>query len=323
MLTTETIDGHAAVSLDNQRLCVTVLPEKGADIYRLVHLPDGVDVLMKTPWGLRPPGGQAPTDFLENYEGGWQELFPSANDSCTYRGTPIPFHGEVALQAWSWEPVQGSDTAAAFRVTSPATGLTLERVMRLPAGASRLVLEEQVTNPGQVPVEFVWGHHVVLGAPFLEAGCQVEIPATTILTPEVLYEPGSARLAAGQRSAWPWAVGRTPDARVDLRHVPGPEAHGHDDAYLLDLSHGDLAVTNPRLHLRFSLTWDASVFGCVVFWQPLGGADLPPLTGIYGLGVEPWVSRFNLVQAVEQGEALRLEAGASLRTQLVASIEAC
>ena len=38
-------------------------------------------------------------EFLANYEGGWQELLPSCNDPCSYRGTEIPFHGEVALTA--------------------------------------------------------------------------------------------------------------------------------------------------------------------------------------------------------------------------------
>jgi hypothetical protein len=321
MLTTETIHGHPAVILDNGQLRVTVLPEKGADIYRLVHLPADVDALMKTPWGLNPPGERPPTDFLENYEGGWQELFPSANDACTYRGVSIPFHGEAALQAWNWNPLEGPETGAVFRVTSPATGLMLERVMRLPAGTSSLVLEERVTNPASTEADFVWGHHVVLGAPFLEAGCQVDIPATTILTPEVHYEPGSARLAEGQRSPWPWAEGRTPGSRVDLRRVPGPDARGHDDIYLLGLQRGELRVANPRLRLRFTLAWDPSVFRCIVFWQPLGGADLPPLTGIYGLGVEPWVSRFNLAQAIEHGEALHLEPGASLYTRVVAALE--
>ena len=37
--------------------------------------------------------------FLHNYGGGWQELFPSCNDACTYRGVELPFHGEVARGA--------------------------------------------------------------------------------------------------------------------------------------------------------------------------------------------------------------------------------
>ena len=45
-------------------------------------------MLFKTPWGLQPPGsppreGSDGHAFLENYEGGWQELFPNCNDPCS------------------------------------------------------------------------------------------------------------------------------------------------------------------------------------------------------------------------------------------------
>ncbi len=64
------------------------------------------------------------------------------------------------------------------------------------------------------------------------------------------------------------------------------------------------------------LEWDASLFRYVVLWAPYGGADLPPLTGIYGVGIEPWVSRHNLEEANRRGESVRLNPGQSLRTAL-------
>ena len=55
----------------------------------------------------RPAKGVVVSEFLENYAGGWQELFPSAGDPCTYRGEPIPFHGEVATLPWELEILAG------------------------------------------------------------------------------------------------------------------------------------------------------------------------------------------------------------------------
>ncbi|MFN3308316.1 MAG: hypothetical protein ACK44E_03825, partial [Anaerolineales bacterium] len=69
-----TRNGHRALKLDNGCLQIVVLPQKGADIYELSYLPAGVQFLMHTPWGLKPPSPQPLTDFLENYEGGWQVL---------------------------------------------------------------------------------------------------------------------------------------------------------------------------------------------------------------------------------------------------------
>ena len=78
-----TIDrNYRAVTLENDLLAITVLPEKGADIYRWIYKPRRVDVLWKSPWGLKHPGsgvstaGTTEEAWLEHYEGGWQEIFP-------------------------------------------------------------------------------------------------------------------------------------------------------------------------------------------------------------------------------------------------------
>ena len=50
--------------------------------------------------------------------------------------------------------------------------------------------------------------------------------------------------------------------------------------------------------------------------MPYGGSDAPPLTGMYGLGVEPYVSRYPLARAMAAGEARVLAPGESLETTL-------
>ncbi len=47
--------GFRAVTLENETISVTVLPEKGADIYRLVYKPRQMDILWKSPWGSDVP----------------------------------------------------------------------------------------------------------------------------------------------------------------------------------------------------------------------------------------------------------------------------
>lgn len=316
------IQGHPALWLENELLRVSVLPEKGADIYEFIHKPSGVDFLMKTPQGLQPPGESPPVDFLDNYEGGWQELFPNPGDAYKYKGALLPFHGEVALLPWMYvvEQDDEQETVVRFTVRCTHTPFSLERVMRLRKGEAFIELEGVVTNLSSASEWFAWGQHIVLGGDFLEADCVLEVPAGTIFTPDELYEPETARLAPGQSELWPMASGRNLGERFDLRWIPGADAHTHDDVYLTGLTEGALTVSNPHLGLSFWLKWDASIFGCVVNWQPYGGADLPPLTGIYGVGIEPWVTRFGLEQAIEQGEALSLEPGASLLTKLKAGV---
>ncbi len=324
-LSTEAIVGWRAIVLENDLLRVVVLPGKGADIYQFIHRRSDVDVLMKTPWGLQPPGsphreGSGGMEFLWNYEGGWQELFPSANDACVYRGRAIPFHGEVATMAWEYRVVNDSadEVAVLLWVRCQQTPFRLQRLMRLKRDDPSLYIEETVTNESETAVHFVWGHHCVLGAPFIEEGCRLHAPAHTLITPAEPYEQ-TARLAPGQQSPWPMAQ-RRDGGTADVRCVHGPEAHIHDDVYLTALTAGWVAVSNPGLDLTFSLHWDESVFRWIVVWQPYGGAEAMPLTGIYGLGIEPWVTTRNLEQAVASGEAIELAGGASFSTALRATI---
>jgi galactose mutarotase-like enzyme len=326
-VSTGTVNGWQSLVLENGALRVVVLPKKGADIYELTHVATGIDVLFKGPWGLQPPGapaleGSGDDEFMWNYEGGWQELFPSVNDACTYRGKRIPFHGEVASLPWDYDVVEDAVDQAIVRLSTRCrqTPFRLERVMRLRRDEPELELEGTVVNESDEPAHFVWGQHCVLGPPFLEPGCRLEVPAGTIVTPSVLWESETARLAPGQREPWPHARLRS-GTTVDLREVPGPETESHDDLFVTDLEGGWLSVRQPRSALTFRLEWDPAVFGWVVLWQPYGGAKAKPLRGSYALGVEPWTTRLTLEEAVAAGEARELAGAGRFHTTVRARLE--
>jgi len=317
------LEGWDALVLENGRLRVTVLPAKGGDVVELVDVESGVDVLFKAPWGLRPPGsppreGSGDIEFVWNYEGGWQELFPNVNDGCTVDGVEVPFHGEAALRPWEVE-VLDEEAAVRLSVRLDVLPFRLERVLRLRPGTAELEVEGTATNESSTRLPFVWGHHCVVGPPFLEAGCRVDLAGGTIVTLDRIWED-TARLEPGQRSPWPDARLRS-GGQVDLSAVPGEEAGSHDDVYLGELVEGTIAVANPRLGLAFRLRWDPSVFRWIVLWQPYGGALAPDLAGSYALGVEPWTSRLCLADSVEAGEACWLEPGERFSTAVVASVE--
>lgn len=324
MLQHETRIGHDVLIIENELLKIVILPRKGADVYELVDKRLGVNFLLKTPQGSLPPGEVEPKDFLDNYEGGWQELFPNTDTSCDYKGRSLPFHGEVALLPWEFlvERDDAEETSVRFIVRCRQTPFELQRLMRLREGKADLEIEEVVVNHSEAAAEFVWGHHLVLGGDFLEEGCRLEMPANLLTTRDELYEPATARLAPGQRERWPHARGRREREWIDLGYIPGPEVHSHDEIFISELSRGEIAVTNPRLGLRFALEWNESVFPWVVLWQPFGGSDEPPLTGIYGLGIEPWVWPDNLEAAIKQGKAIKVPAGESFSTKLSVSVRA-
>ncbi|HJP28733.1 MAG TPA: DUF4432 domain-containing protein, partial [Dehalococcoidia bacterium] len=77
-----TYRGLKTVVLENEIVCVTVLADKGADIYSFVHKPTDTDFMWRTPWGVRdpkttvPPTGDPSSIWLDFYEGGWQTVVP-------------------------------------------------------------------------------------------------------------------------------------------------------------------------------------------------------------------------------------------------------
>jgi hypothetical protein len=319
------VHGWRAVHLTSDKLEVTVLPGKGADIYAITDLGSGVDPLFTAPWGLQPPGatpraGSDGTAFLENYEGGWQELFPNTNDPASYRGLSLPFHGEVASLPWSWSTAAdgAGETAVQFTVECHLVPFRLERTIRLLHGERRLVLDERVTNLSGDPAHFTWGHHCVLGPPLVGDGAELHVPCQTVITGTEPWED-TARLVPGQRSNWPTA--RCRDGNVaDLSRVPGPKTGSHDDVFLTGLYGGWAELANPSLGLGFRLDWDPAVFRWVISWQPFGGARAMPLRGAYALGIEPWTSGGNLEAALADGEAVELPGHGQLETTVSATI---
>jgi hypothetical protein len=80
-------------------------------------------------------------------------------------------------------------------------------------------------------------------------------------------------------------------------------------------------VTNANRQIGFGLAWDPSVFKYIWLWQALGGGLGYPWYGrTYNVGIEPWSSYpcSGLLESIENGTALHLEAGQSLDSWLTA-----
>ena len=318
------VGGWRAVTLADDDLRVTVLPERGAEVHALVHRATGIDVLFHAPWGLAPPGappreGSDGHAFLERYAGGWQELFPSGNGPCSLPRPhdPVPRRGRDACRGRS---TAGRRARARLPRRLPTVPFALERRIGSSADALGSRARAHATTSATRRRSARWGHHLVLGAAVPRAGCRFEPAARTIVTIPELWED-TARLEPGQRRRGRSAACAR-GGTVDLRDVPGPEAGSHDDVYLTDLDAGTLRSPTRGLGLAFGCDWDAAVFRWVIAWQPYGGAHALPLAGCYALGIEPWVAGGPLAHAVADGSALEIAAGSSVATTVRASVRA-
>src|SRR5260370_25629784 len=98
--------GHRSVALENEKLRITIIADKGSDIYEFLYKPRDVDFLWRSRLGLRDashfvatsPRDEGPhTDY---YEGGWQEMFPNCGKPSTHQGAQIGQHGDGLLLPW-------------------------------------------------------------------------------------------------------------------------------------------------------------------------------------------------------------------------------
>src|SRR5512139_1217139 len=98
--------GLQVVRLENDLLCIDILPELGAKIYNFVHKPSGRNLLWHNPT-LPPAPQQYGAAFDDNWSGGWDELLPNdlPRPAEAPYGDLLPDHGEFWSQAAGWEVV--------------------------------------------------------------------------------------------------------------------------------------------------------------------------------------------------------------------------
>lgn len=324
-ITEMVLKGHRCVTLENEKLRVTILADKGTDIYEFLYKPRDIDFMWRTWLGLRdrshfePSSPRASGAHMDYYEGGWQELFPNCGSVSLHQGAEVGQHGEVLLLPWHYtitrdEPEQ---VEVRFEVRTVRTPFHLVKTISLRSDEAILRVNERVTNEGGQDVNFTWGHHPALGWPFLDESCCVDLPGCRIRT-QGDFTPSASRLKPDQLSNWPLAAG-VDGASVDISIIPGPGVIASDMVFLEGITDGWYAVTNTKRGIGFAMRYPADVFRQLWYWQVYrGGSDYPWWGATYNIALEPCATLPVLSHAAARGEALKLSAGESMEIQLLA-----
>jgi hypothetical protein len=228
-------------------------------------------------------------------------------------------HGEVALLPWRYTITKDDpdEIEVRFDVRTVRTPFHLIKTIGLRRNEGVLRIQERLTNEGGQRVDFSWGHHPVLGWPFIDEHCRVHVPACRIRTLEE-YTTATSLLKGGQLGEWPIAEGRD-GGTIDLSRTPDPKIESQDMIFLEGITDGWFAVTNPALGLGFGFRYPADVFKVLWYWQVYrGGRDYPWWSATYNMALEPCATMPVLRRAAEQGEALNLGPGESREVELLA-----
>lgn len=292
------------IKLASAALEVWLDPDRGAEITR-VSAPGGRNLLFHDPTrtplrASRSTGyGSSADDWLSEYRGGWQELFPNAGAACEVAGVQLPFHGEASAARWE---VHESSARSAVLSTPARLPLVLERRMDLDPGRPVLRITETVRNESARPVPYVWGHHAAFDA---VPGARIDLPAATVEVPSD-YDPDLNDLRPGTTAPWP-RVPAKDGGEIDLRVVPdGPRERV---AYLTGLAAGWTALRHPATGAGVALAWDVAAFPHVWCWTEIGGPDFPWYGRSRIVALEPAASWPNdgLARAIERGRARSLD----------------
>jgi len=141
-----------------------------------------------SPWGINSPSKFVSTvaskdgNFMDYYEGGWQEIIPNFGKGGLYKGIEEGLHGEVCLIPWEYQIVEDSPSKVSikFMVRTYRTPFYLEKTLTLDIGDPKLYISEKLKNEGYTDINLNWTHHPTFGGAFLDDSTVIDVPTNKI-----------------------------------------------------------------------------------------------------------------------------------------------
>lgn len=275
------------IVIQNEDTVVSLNESLGGEISQVSF--GGIDLLASYDWSS-PVGrsrsstyGTEKLDWLSEYRGGWQLLFPNAGAACEINGTPLPFHGE-----WSRTHVEVIEQTSNRVVMTSGTRLplTVTREVQVVSNPSRVLIGTSVHNEGCESAKFIWGEHPAF---VVESGDAIDLP-----TADMSNSDGSPI------GSWPR---RTDGMRLDQVTTEHPYEAVH---FLTDLPSGWAALRRPAIGV--ALAWDVNDFPHAWIWHEIGSSGFPFYGRASLVAIEPassWPGT-GLATAIERGQAFEL-----------------
>ncbi len=300
------VDGLAALILENAALRVVVLPQLGGHVLEVVDKKADRNLLWSNPRTAPRPAPYG-ANFDDWWSGGWDEIFPTG-DRAALHGEQLPYMGELWSVPWTARAGAGEGRAwieaAGLGTIAPAR---LERTMELRGDEPVLRLRYRLTNLDTRPLPFLWGIHPCFD---VTPDHRIDLPADRML---VGVSSGPEMGEVGTTYAWPDQPDPTaPNRSRDVRQVLPASAAVYGGHWATDLREGWLALTDTASRRGVALAFPREVFPHAWLWQVYGG-----WRGHHHLCLEPWTGYpMELEQAQKAGRARSLEPGESLDVEI-------
>ena len=317
-----------AIFIENKFLSTAVVPDKGADIIKLIYKPLDIDFMWKSPLGFINPKKIIQTssssfgNFMDYYEGGWQDIFPNGGPAGSYGGAEFGLHGEVSLLPWNYKIIEESyeKSSVKFWVKTIRYPFKLEKIITIYHDKPLLRLDYKLINESPVRLPYLFGEHIAIGEPFLDNSCVINLEADAIRLWENEYA-NDKNLKPGSYHKWPFITTLSGD-KVDVSRVPAPDSNTKKMLFIEKLFSPGYSIFNQNLGLSFNVRWDTKALPYIWYWLESGGTKSYPWFGrTYNIALEPFNTAYpGINKTIEKKRAYYLEQNQKLEFYLEVSI---
>lgn len=270
-ITQTTQQDLAFITLENDAVSITVIPEQGAKIASLVDKSTGREWMWSPPEGAVYGPLHTGMPFPESSKVGADEVLPTI-EPCHWRGRDLPDHGEVFTEAWELDLAALESGVIATSLRTPVSPLFFERSISLQG--NRVQMKYRLSNSSDEPYEYIWAFHGLLT---IKEGDRIELPTDC----QKVRLEASQNCGLGRRgSEWNW-LDPLPGVQPSLLEL-GSHPAACAKLFTEPLSEGRCAVVNEKTGDKLVYEFDAAINNTVGIWINRGAWE-----GYHHFALEP------------------------------------
>ena len=322
-------NGYHSLVLENKKIRISVYLDKGSDIYEFLYKPEDIDFMWKSPIELDGTRNTPFTkessrgNFLDIYEGGWQDILPTIGDPVNLKKIEMGVHGELFSLPFKYTVEKDSTEKVVIKLFArmQRTPFFVEKRLTIMENSACLQIEEKVINEADEVFNFSWGQHPAIGIPFLDENCIIDVPKAK--KAKTYKESLSPRQIVPLDKEFKWPLIKSINGvTLDLSRVMPSDSKTAYIAYLENVTEGWYGITNTRLGLGFGMVWDSMIYKHLWMWMVYRGAYGYPWYGrTYNVALEPWSSLTdNFNEVLKNNDFLSLNPGQSITCKYAAII---
>lgn len=304
MITGTIFKGLDALTIENDILCVTIIPELGGKIASVIHKEKNFEFYFQHKNGnFSKPALNS--NFAEFDASGFDDCFPTV-DSCSARlnGKVIqyPDHGEIWSKSMSYEI---SDDVLILRCESGILPYAYEK--RVSLSDDKLSLNYKIINNGGESFPCIWTMHGLLNC---EDDMEIYLPRGTVSVLSV--QDSDVFGEAGAVLPYPEAVTRE-GASYHLNKIK-PVTAGKTEKFYVngEITSGECGVYYPSKDLHCRIIFETDKLPYLGLWITEGG-----FRGDYNLALEPSTGFYDSIDIGERnGKLNRLNPGEELNLSI-------